>query len=1184
MYKQQGQFYYSPSDLTCFMESPFASWMERFALEYPDQAPPRDPEDSLLEALAERGRRQEERLEAAFGAQGLQVVKITGDSLTANYEQTCAAMAAGIDVIVQARLAGGGFGGYSDFLLKLPGESRLGDYHYEIWDSKLATTVKPTFLVQLCCYAQMLETMQGRRPTYLTVALGNGERQRFKTLECYAYYQSLKAAFLEAQQSFNPEKPPDPADSSNWGNWSKYAEQLLLANDHLLQVATITRGQIKKLNQAGIYTMTSLATSDRIPVRGINPKVLERLKAQAAIQVQTKKQQQAQRATTDRLVPPCFEVLKPADGEKTGLALLPPHSDLDLFFDIEGYPLTQGGLEYLWGATYFDADGKRTFRDFWAHNQQQEKQAFQAFIEWAYHRWQQDPTMHIYHYASYEITACRKLMGRYGICEHEVDQLLRNEVFVDLFKIVRSGILLGEPRYSIKNVEHLYRGNRETVVGTGGDSVVVYERWRQRYQAGEEGDRWQSSAILRSIREYNIDDCNSTEELTKWLRQQQQQLDIRYLGNSEVVTTEQPEEITERTRLRDQLLLRAKQENTVAPEQAKLTENLAWVLEFHRREAKPVFWRLFDRLGLSHLDLIDDLDCLAHCQRTGRAPFKPTAKARNLAYEYHFDSTQEFKGAAKHFYLLGVDTEDGGYSKVTYLDNCSDLENGLIVIQAKHTPPNIISLIPDEYVNPNPIPQAIEHCVRAYEQGNLTAGNSNHPQAAIIDFLTRAKPRFKTGLALSNNRTPNDSVSDNQIPRIAPSRDPGERLQQIIQAVRHLDNSYLTIQGPPGAGKSYTAKHIITELVRAGARVGIASNSHKAINNLLLSTTRYCQQQGILVRAACTRETDAELAAQGITIVNNNKLAQHLAPGCILGTTAWGFARDELARQLDYLFVDEAGQVAVANLIAMSRAAHNLVLIGDQMQLGQPSQGTHPAESGLSVLDYLLHETPTIPEEMGVFLGTTYRMHSCINHFISEHIYEGKLVSHPDNDRRIIEVPNTYRQTSPKGPLNREAGIIFVPVTHEGNSQCADEEVAVIHDLAHQLLGRIRHTGSPQCPAKQVSWDDMLFVAPYNHQVSKLKQALGEQAKVGSVDKFQGQEAPIVFLSMCASNPAESPRGLAFLFDKHRLNVAISRAQTLAIIVANPAIGRIPVSGVEQLRLVNLFNALTVSGSSPLPA
>jgi superfamily I DNA and/or RNA helicase len=237
------------------------------------------------------------------------------------------------------------------------------------------------------------------------------------------------------------------------------------------------------------------------------------------------------------------------------------------------------------------------------------------------------------------------------------------------------------------------------------------------------------------------------------------------------------------------------------------------------------------------------------------------------------------------------------------------------------------------------------------------------------------------------------------------------------------------------------------------------------------------------------------------------------------------------------------------------------------MQLGQPSQGTHPAESKLSILDYLLQDIPTISNDMGVFFGTTYHMHSAINQFISSHIYDGKLGSHPDNDKRTIKVPNDY-----KGILNKEAGIIFSAVCHEENTQASDEEVAEIEALVNQLLERtFTELSDKRLP---ITLNDMLFVAPYNHQVSKLKQVFGNQAKVESVYKFQGQQAPIVLLSMCASDANESPRGLDFLLDKHWVNVEISRARSLAIIVGNPMLGNIPVNHIDQLKKINLFNVL----------
>ena len=1170
MYKQ-GQMYYSPSDLTKYMESPFASWMDRLVQEHPDLAPENDPNDDLMGMLQQKGYAHEDKLEARFIAEGKNLIKIEGESNIERYNKTLNAMQNGVEIIVQARLELGEFAGFADFLVKVnhgPDHttSKLGNWHYEVWDTKLASRVKPAFIIQLCCYAQMLESIQGCLPQSIVVALGNGEMEVLNTNEFYYYYLNLKAAFLKYHAKFHINRYPDPADSKSWGNWSNHAEKILLDKDHLFQVASITKGQIKKLNSAGIHTMQQLAESSLTFVAGMHSTVIFKLKAQAAIQIKSlvKSQRIDGSTNNDR---PEFEILPVLQRERKGLAMLPPHSPMDVFFDIEGFPLDEGGLEYLWGNSYFNEQGSRQFKDFWAHNREQEKRCFQDFIHWIYGRWQQDPSMHIYHYASYEITACRKLMGRYGICEYEVDQLLRNEVFVDLYKVVRGGVRLGAPRYSIKNVELLYRNKRNTEVGDGGDSIVVYDQWRELHQQGKEGDTWQTSKILSDIRDYNIDDCDSTQELAVWLREQQAIHNIDYLGKAEVIEPEISEEVTMVTALRDRLLAQAQTELLVDLKQAQLTENLAWMLEFHRREAKPLFWKLFDRLGSDEMMLMDDLDCLALCERTQRAPFKSSPKARNLSYEYRFDINQEFKGTANSFHVLGVETSEGKNVKVALVADESDLENGVIVLKAKDEPPSMVSLIPDELVPSKIIAEAIFKTVAEYEQGLF-----RQQRSAIMDFLTGVKPRIL-------NHEGGDIVS---------SEEPDARLEQVIVAISNLDSSYLPIQGPPGSGKTYTGKHAIAHLLKSGAKIGISSNSHKAINNLLLSTAKHCKQYNIKASFFCTKETDGELADYDVTISNNSQLASQIEPACVIGTTAWGFSREEMTEQLDYLFIDEAGQVSTANLVSMSRSARNLVLMGDQMQLGQPSQGTHPAKSGLSVLDYLLHETPTIPGDMGVFLDVTYRMHSKVNTVISQLIYESKLQSYIDNDKRILEVSKTIVKQGNdcqtlESYLSLEAGIVFIPVEHEGNTQASDEEVAMIEQLAKSLLGRMLHTGlikdNGEAVARPITWEDMLFVAPYNHQVSKLKKVLGKHAKVGSVDKFQGQEAPVVFLSMCASDANESPRGIDFLFDKNRINVAISRAQTLAIVVANPNLGNTSVNSVEQLRKVNLFNAVMYMSS-----
>ncbi|WP_115710999.1 TM0106 family RecB-like putative nuclease [Legionella sainthelensi] len=1124
MYLKTGSIIYSPSDLTLFTKSPFASWMDHLLITNPELAPTPDEDDPLLAVLKKEGETHELGKLLTFEEQGLNIIRLTANHTV---DDSIKAMHSGAEVIYQAPLEILPFKGRADFLIKKEGKSKLGDFYYEVWDTKLARSVKPSFIMQLCCYAEMLEQIQGRRPDTIVVSIGTSEDIRLRTTNYFYYYLSTKGRFIQFHSEFDINKIPDLLTSPSFGRWSNYAKDLQKELDHLTLIANIKRTQIKKLYKNGITTIKELIAAEDKSIKGINQDVLQNLIAQAKIQNES----------TNKEIP-LYQLLPYEKGSKSGLALLPPFSPNDVFFDIEGDPLFDGGLEYLWGVSYFDEKGARQYKDFWAHHSEDEKKSCEEFIHWVYQRWLDDPTMHIYHYGVYEISVCRRLMGRYGICEYEIDQLLRNEVFVDLYKIVKSALLIGEPRYSIKNVEHLYRAKRETEVTSGGDSVAVYEHWRE----NPDGKSWETSKILQAIRDYNIDDCNATQELVEWLRGRQKEAGISYPGKTEIIEPETKEEITDVIALRERLLKKSEdlylQEEI---EEAAIARLFAWCLEFHRREIKPTFWKIFDRLDKSEEELFDDFDCLAFCTRTATKPYLPNKRSRLYVYEYQFDPNQEFKGKGDNYRVLGKETEEGKSLKVGMYKEGSNLKEGLIALKMKEEIRETITLIPDDFINPAPIPQTIYRQAVKFEKNELV-------NSAIYDFLKHDFPRIK-------NRS--------QGQRIAPSHDPKERLEEIIKVVKDLDNSYLPIQGPPGAGKTFTAKHIIAELVRLGKKVGITSNSHKAINHLLCCTVEYCLQKGIKGYFACVCDNDKKLQELSIEIIDNKEIAENLQPSCIIGTTAWGFSRTELEGEFDYLFVDEAGQVSVANLIAMSQSTKNIILMGDQMQLAQPCQGSHPEESGCSILDYLLHHTPTIPENRGIFLGTTYRMHSQINEFISEAIYEGKLESAPVTDKRYIKVPANYQ-----GILNQEAGIIAVPVEHEGNLQASDEEVEQIYGLAHELINReyINNEGK-----KLITLEDMLFVAPYNHQVNKLQQALGQYAKVGSVDKFQGQEAPIVFLSMCASNANESPRGINFLFDKNRINVAISRAKCLAIVVYSPTLLEAEAKSVEQMEMINLF-------------
>lgn len=1198
-------YIYFPSDLTTFMASPFASWMEHAAQEAFAFKALKNKSDALSQSLQQKSCAHEAQVYDTLVADGSNasvniatLVTSLKQSETALVEAqtkaTLDAMTQGVDIIYQGCLAFEDFRGVADLLIKVPGQSNLGDYHYEVWSTTRTKRIKPYCLIQLCCYAQMLEQVQGVRPRKVSLVLGTNERVDFLVEDYFYAYLALKQRFLNLHQTFDLTRPADPADSKQWGDWIDYAQQLLIERDHLIQVANITRAQIITLEAAGIHTLTALATTDLSSVAKMNPERFSALKRQATMQ---RKTQQQQRLEVER---PAFEVVLPSVSKSSdepvpqGLARLPPASAMDLFFDIEGDPLHEQGLEYLWGASYFTEQGERAFIDFWAHTHEQEKQAFKGFIEWAYARWQADPMMHIYHYGHYEIAACRRLMGRYAVCEQQVDELLRNEVFVDLYAIVRHGIILGEPRYSIKNVERLYRGKRQTDVASGGDSVVVYEAWRD----NPDGFTWQTSAVLKKIRDYNQDDCDSTQELVDWLRTVQAEHDIAYFDlealdalsaacNTELLTTELTTELSKRPAteptqaeldkiereahrlaVHDALLDRSRQLHSTNPDEANISALLAHLLFFHHRETKPVWWKLFDRLSQDEQTLFEEIDCLANAQRTLTKAFKQKESDRNFCYEYQMDLSQEFKvphigQSGKRFYLQA--TELLAVTMVQF-----NQETGRFLIKAKNEPGNSVTLIPDEYVNPDPIPATVLSLAEAYLQ------NPEHPNA-FLDFLRRDTERHQSALL-----------------KIAQAQESKEKLLEIVTLLVGMDHGFLTIQGPPGTGKSYTAKHLIVALAMAGMRIGISSNSHKAIFNLLESIAGYARELGLEIPLYHSNQRDAEQGEQlGIELLNNREIADVLAlhdansPGLVVGTTAWGFARNDVAQGFDYLFVDEAGQVSLANLAAMSQASNNLVLLGDQMQLGQPIQGTHPQESGASVLEYLLGDQQTIPETQGVFLGVTYRMHPDVNAFISQAFYNSRLQSAPECARQkvLFKVPLITPTTTPttlptesSHKITQSTGLVYVPVAHQGNRQSSLEEAEEIVRLTEALIGQtfVNQAGEERI----ITLDDILFIAPYNHQVSTLKRLLdkldkvGKGAKVGSVDLFQGQEAPIVMLSMCTSDASDSPRGIDFLLNPNRLNVALSRAQALAIVVASPTLVEMDLTSERHLKRVNQFEWL----------
>lgn len=1121
MQYQEGKLLFSPSDLVNYSRSPFISWMDRWATEDPSIKALKDEPSAMLSYLAEKGFEHEDTFLETLKNEYKNIVTIDVDDTTKEDQvvDTLKAMRAGADVIFQARLSHGDFAGYADFLVKVSTPSSLGAYSYEPWDTKLSKQPKAYFIIQLCCYAQMLEAIQGKLPNNLTVVLGTQERAICRTQDFYAYYQRIKSDFTEMQSSFNASKQPNPFAATDVGDWSTYVDTLREQRDHLSKVANITRNQISKLNALGITTCQELVKDTRALLPKINAQVYQRLKQQAAVQLQSEK--------ADKTI---FELLPEVTGaDRLGFRALPPHSDNDLFFDLEGFPFIDGGLEYLWGVTYFNKDGDRVFWERWAHDREQEKKALIDFVDFAYTRWQRDKGMHIYHYGHYEISVLKRLMGRYGVMEAQIDDLLRAGVFVDLYQIVRHALLIGAPSYSIKKVELLYRKARETDVASGDDSVVVYANWR----SAPDGGDWQHSKALDFIRSYNIDDCNSTQELVEWLRDQQKHSEIEYQPiDLSAIKTSAPSddiEVPLHKLIEDKLRDIAKDTLNVE-EDRQLAALLADLIDFYQREDKPTWWKFFERQEMTFDELYEDPDCLVDCFLIERE-----LSGKQHLIEYQYDVNQEFRN--KRFTQAFVIGANGQRVSVASVDT----DNGRIKVKARDLLPENITLISYEIFPKKTLEASLWSCAHRFAE-------SRELQPALKHFLLRQSPRIGNELLLAIDRAKDE-----------------EKLELIKQAVSSMDGTFLSIQGPPGTGKTYTASHVIVHLLNAGKRIGVSSNSHAAINHLLKAVAKITiDTQSPYQIVKIQKDDDDEMFSiypiEQFHATIYNEFAFDTEG--LVGFTAWG--AQNVIPDLDYLFVDEAGQVSIANLIAMGHVAKNIVVMGDQMQLPQPVQGTHPGDSGKSVLDYLLDDLRTIPAEKGVFLNRTYRMHRDVNQFISSMIYEGRLDNHPNCDNQKVLFPSNSELAG--------TGIIPISVSHTGNKQHSAEEVAKVTELVDFFLRcSFQEKNGTQ---RLITANDILVVAPFNHQVNELKKHIGFNARVGTVDLFQGQEAPIVIVSMTTSQAIDSPRGVDFLLNMNRLNVAISRAQALAVVIHSESLLEGSPDKIEDIQRFNLFQQL----------
>lgn len=1089
--------------------------------------------DPGIELLRELGARHERAyLHHLAHVRNLEIAEIpTNVSPSAAAARTVDALRRGVGAVYQASFQNGPWHGRSDFLIRVEKPSALGSWSYEPVETKLARSTKAGALIQLCFYSDLLAQIQEVQPDLMHVVLGGSiETESYPVEQYIAYFREIKRDFEAACNSY-ASTYPEPNEHCNVCAWDSICDKRRHDDDHLSLVAGITRNQRKALVARDVTTVARLSQldlRDTPKVDSIGRQALLRIRQQARLQVEGRQE--------GHLVYELLETTEPS----TGLSALPVPSAGDLFLDLEGDPYAfEQQLEYLIGVlTVPEENGSSpSYRSLWSLDPGEEKEAFGQFISMVMERWSRHADMHIYHYASYEPAAIKRLAGQHGTFIDEVDQLLRAGIFVDLYRIVRQGVRASVESYSIKKLEPLYAFTRSLPPRV---SVLALQTFGAALAMGNA--REAAMGLFPALESYNRDDCLSAWQLRAWLEDRRFELEAKTgkaLPRPAIKPGEPPEELSAKTQrvraVMARLLVDLPAEETQWTSEHRARWLLAQTLEYHRREDKSSWWEYFRQCDLSDYELLEDRNALAGLTYVGpvnqikkstvhRYSFPPQDHAIDRANAIHDPKTKAGVGT-----LVSIDDHDGTID----------------IKRAVSSPvPHPAALIPQNVIGSEKQQDSLLR-IGAWVAEHGIAGPG--PFQAARDLLLRRPP----SVPLADLET---VIGENQ---------------QMTDAARQLiafvcsQPSILPVQGPPGSGKTYTGARMITEVIRNRRRVGITAVSHKVISKLLQETCKAAREEKMALRAVQKANDDGDGCPDPIVtqLGDNQEVLDALTSGSaqLAAGTSWLWAREEMANSVDVLFVDEAGQMSLADVLAISQAASSVVLLGDPQQLNQPQKGVHPPGVDVSALAHLLDGRATIDSDKGIFLNSTWRLHPEICGFISELFYDGRLAARPENQNQRL-----YADGFLDG-----AGLRFVPVEHSGNQNESPEEVEKLAELVESLLlgeaAWVTKTGE----ACTLKLEDILVVTPYNAQVAALSHKLPKRARVGTVDKFQGQEAPVVFYSMTTSTPEDAPRGMEFLYSLNRLNVAVSRAQCVAVIVASPALLQVECKSPRQMKLAN---------------
>jgi hypothetical protein len=860
------------------------------------------------------------------------------------------------------------------------------------------------------------------------------------------------------------------------------------AADSLVHVAGLRSADRLTLQQNGVTTIAALAELDR-DITTLDPARRDTFVRQARLQVQA-------RNTPDEKPP--FELLETrastdplADDldarDQIGFAALPAPDDGDVFLDFEGHPFWHADAElfFLFGLIERSPAGAWEFKGFWAHTKEEEAVATKALIDHLAERRAQFPDMHVYHYNHTERSSLERLVKEHGVAELALEQLITTGQFVDLLPIVKGAMQVGVEGYGLKHIERLTDYERGHDIDKGSGAVVEYEAWM----------RSKEQPMLDRIAAYNEDDVRATRELRDWLVTQRP---VGMPWRAAVLGRDEPDA---------ELDARIEALHAFGP--GTVEHLMGDLLGYWRRERRVVS---ADAYRLSIADEVDQFESLSAITRLTFQGFEPqvlrNGKPAKWPWARFTFPTQpidvEITRGSK--LIVAVNEQEWVFLTVAEID--ADAGHLAVTWDGEAAEKAIYpsSLVHYEWFREGAKLTALEELA-----DEMLAGRADRVAHAI---LRRDLPAFEPGGG------PEGGVFVGEV-------------DAICSWVTGLARSYVPIQGPPGTGKTFTGAHMIRTLVNAGLRVGVTAMSHAAIDNLMGAVVERFEAEGDSENLRAVRKAKSG-PVDGLQYVDDNQRVAEGDFNVIAGTT-WLFASQSMRdNAIDVLVVDEAGQLGLADTLAATISATNVILLGDPQQLAQVSKASHPGGAGASALEHLLGDALTVPPDRGVLLETTWRMHPDVCAFISEVMYGGKLHSH-----------STCGGQSAAG----ETGLRWLRAEHKGRSTESPEEAALVVAKVQELLGQ--PWTDQHGVTRPLTAADFMVVAPYNDQRRCIEAVLRANpvtrgVEVGTVDKFQGQEAAVVLFSMTTSSSEFMPRTADFLFSKNRLNVAISRARCLA--------------------------------------